>query len=95
MNESQKKDTSTITSPSTVHDSMLLSIRGQGVSVGDSLVGVVVGSEVHAQDSLVIVGVAKTIAGDARILVEGRSLLRAALVGTVLFAFIYRLLRRR
>ena len=79
---------------STISDSVSLSVSGQGVSVQDSLVGVVVGSELRAQDSLIIVGIAKRISGDTKVLLEGRNLFLATVAGAALFAFVRHFLRR-
>jgi hypothetical protein len=93
MSESNGNDQAL--SPTTVQDSVALSVQGQSVSVQDSLVGLVAGPEVCCRDSLIIVANAETLAGDTRVLVEGRSLVLAAATGAVLFAIARRLLRRR
>jgi hypothetical protein len=79
----------------TMTERILLSARGQDISVDDSLVGVVVGSQVHAKDSLIVIASAHYISGDAKILFQGRSFLLATLVGTALVASVCYLLRRK
>jgi hypothetical protein len=72
-----------------------LSVQGQHISVQDSLVGLVAGAQVRCRDSLIVVANAETLAGNARVLVEGKSLVLAAAIGAVLLAIARHLPRRR
>jgi hypothetical protein len=79
----------------TVQDAVVLSVQGEHVALQDALVGLAAGSELCCQDSLIVVANAGTLSGDARVLVEGKSLVLAVAAGGVLFALAQVLLGRR
>jgi hypothetical protein len=83
------------TPSSTMTERVLLSASGQDISVADSMIGVVVGSQVHAEDSLILVASARYISGDAKILLQGRSLFLTMIAGVSLVTAICYLLRRK
>jgi hypothetical protein len=68
---------------------------GESATVSESLVGYLAAGEVSCEESLILVGNVGTLGGNARVLLEGKTAILAAIIEAVVIGLILSLLCRK